>query len=338
MSNATDRFMFTVPLTSEAFELANKFKNQHENPDKANQVYRNTLAIYAVAFYCRCMEIETSIEASESFNLSAQTLMDVADLELTNIGKIECRPVLPDAKYLYIPAETWEDRIGYIVVEIDEDSREATLLGFFPPINPLEMAEKIPIEDLQPLESFLDCLEQLEEMGDDLKSESKVEPFGINSGMINLSDWLANMQSGVGDSWQSAESFLNELKERQLIFRFANVPRSRSAENNQTLEKASKVKRFKLLDQELVLAVDCELEAEENRNLVFQLYPAETSETYLPEGLQLIVFDDESDIFLEAKSTAEDNWLQLLFRAKVGERFKIEVAWGDFKHTEEFVV
>ncbi|OCR02162.1 hypothetical protein BCD67_00015, partial [Oscillatoriales cyanobacterium USR001] len=158
----TSRSMFTVPLTSKAYKLAKSFQDQYEHPTKARQVYLNTLAVYAVETYCECLGIETDLEACDSLNPVMQPLMNIADLEIAGIGKIECRPVLPEDENCYIPVDTWENRIGYVAVEIDESSREATLLGFYPPINALEMMEHISFDSFQPLETLIDHLDRIE--------------------------------------------------------------------------------------------------------------------------------------------------------------------------------
>ncbi|XZN94252.1 MAG: DUF1822 family protein [Microcoleus sp.] len=170
----TSRSMFAVPLTSKALKLAKSFQEQYENPAKARQVYLNTLAVYAVDTYCQCLGIETDLEASDSLNPVMQTLMNVADIEITGIGKLECRPVLPADENCYIPADTWENRIGYVAVEIDESSREATLFGFYPTINHLEMMEQVSCDSFQPLEAFLDHLHRLETALDFFQSHNPV--------------------------------------------------------------------------------------------------------------------------------------------------------------------
>jgi Protein of unknown function (DUF1822) len=170
----TSRSMFAVPLTSKALKLAKSFQEQYESPAKARQVYLNTLAVYAVDTYCHCLGIETDLEASDSLNPVMQTLMNVADIEITGIGKLECRPVLPTDENCYIPTDTWENRIGYLAVEIDESLREATLFGFYPTINPLEMMEQVSCDSFQPLEAFLDHLHRLETALDFFQSHNPV--------------------------------------------------------------------------------------------------------------------------------------------------------------------
>ncbi|MDZ4877302.1 MAG: hypothetical protein CLLPBCKN_006737 [Chroococcidiopsis cubana SAG 39.79] len=108
-----------------------RFQQQHCHPTKAEQVYFNTLAVSAVDFYLRHLKIETDLAASCTHCRVYQTLMDIADLEIPNVGQLECRPVLPGANVVSIPPEVWTvERIGYVGVQIDDLWEEATLLGF----------------------------------------------------------------------------------------------------------------------------------------------------------------------------------------------------------------
>lgn len=329
--NAIDNSMFAVPLTSEAYRVAKQFQKQQKNPRKAHQIYLNILAVYAVAFYCRCLEIETDIQASDSFDLTEQTLMDVADLELTNLGKIECRPVLPDAEYFHIPAETWEDRIGYLVVEIDDDSREATLLGFYPPVNSLEMVgEKVSLDDILPLVSFLDCLKELKDrtVGDIMEP-----PI---SRMVNLSEWMENLEDGFKYEWQSLESFL--LAGKKLVLQSATGMRFRGREEEKTVISFGGVKEFQLGEKAVVMAIAIEPVSEDTRNIRVQLYPSD-ADASLPSGLQLIIVDDRGDVFLKSQYQASDKLLEVgPFSANLGDCFKVEIVWSDGKIAEEFVV
>lgn len=94
---------FKVPLVQTAYKIAEKFSLRQKDPQKAKQVYFNSLAVYAVRFYMKCMGVETDWEKSESWDLVTQTLLDVADLDLPDLGKLECRPVLPENESVYIP-------------------------------------------------------------------------------------------------------------------------------------------------------------------------------------------------------------------------------------------
>jgi len=450
----TSRPMFAVPLTSKALKLAKSFQEQYESPAKARQVYLNTLAVYAVDTYCQCLGIETDLEASDSLNPVMQTLMDVADIEITGIGKLECRPVLPTDENCYIPTDTWENRIGYVAVEIDESSREATLFGFYPTINPLEMMEQVSCESFQPLEALIDhldriesalfffqsdepvvvkvrerltdeplaeiitqleriyrtynkyerryaggeflasylpttkgvafrgstpvtdreefddsqqtelqdlaeeLLEKLDEIwGDDNSDElvdsesstnessSVIQQFEqpaivpisqSQSGLINLSEWLQNPE-GSQYHWQPLELFLSN-QEGNLIFRFASAPRSRSADAETPTRSVSKVREIPLPGHPLVLIINCQLESDGRRDILVRLYPSTEEQTYLPQGVQLIILDESGEVFLEAQSRSADNWIQLEFRGEAGEPFSIKVVFGDLSVTDNFAI
>ncbi|MEZ2228927.1 MAG: DUF1822 family protein [Microcoleus sp.] len=451
----TSRSMFTVPLTSKAYKLAKSFQDQYEHPTKARQVYLNTLAVYAVDTYCQCLEIETDLEASDSLNPVMQPLMNIADLEIEGIGKIECRPVLPEDENCYIPVDTWENRLGYVAVEIDESSREATLLGFYPPINALEMMEHISIDSFQPLETLIDHLNRIESAldffqsdepvvvkvkqrltdeplaeiitqleriyrtynkyerryaggeflasylpttkgvafrgstpvadreefddsqetelqdlaeelldrldeiwGEDNSDESvnsesstnqssdapgqipqaaMVPPSPTTTGLISLNEWLQKSESNSQYHWQPLELFLSN-QEGNLIFRFASAPRSRSADAETPTRSVSKVREIPLPGHPLVLIINCQLESDGRRDILVRLYPSTEEETYLPQGVQLIILDESGEVFLEAQSRSADNWVQLEFRGEEKEHFSVKVAFGDLSVMDNFAI
>lgn len=152
-----ESFDFTVPLGVEAHLLAERFRRHQSNPQKGKQVYVNTLAVYAVNFYLRCMGIETNWEASDSYDPMMQSFMDVADLEVPHLGRLECRPVLPGTQVIEIPPEVCCDRIAYVVVQMTESLKEATLLGF----TETAATETLGLEQLRSLAEFPPYLHQL---------------------------------------------------------------------------------------------------------------------------------------------------------------------------------
>lgn len=299
---------FTVSLSQKQYRLAEEFKKHQSNPQKAKQVYLNTLAVQAVEFYLRCMGMETNWKSNLSWDPIAQTLMDVADLSITD-GSLECRPVLPGAQVVQIPAEVWLDRIGYVVVQFDESLIEARLLGF------TEVAPEngeLPISQLRSLRDLLKHLYQLRQP----------EPVMMRA---NLSLWLEN---AFEPCWQSLES-LFVTSERSLLISFRN---------SDQLNKIS-VKRAKLLNlglqlrnQSLTLLVIVTKEAERSEITVrVQLHPA-VGEMYLPPNVKLALFSDSGEALddAESRSWGFDNFIQLYeFEGLPGECFNIQVAFGD---------
>jgi hypothetical protein len=157
---------FTVTLTSEAYRIAERrqegLKQLKNTEQKADQIYLNTLAVYAVAFYCRCMGIETSWQNSNIFDVICTILLDVSDIELVGLGKLECRPVLPGEMNCFIPSESREFRIGCVAVEVDNSTKEATILGFYPSLSAEKILERIPLHLFNSIDYMLDHLLRLE--------------------------------------------------------------------------------------------------------------------------------------------------------------------------------
>ena len=126
MNNLTEHLTFSVPITRDWYQVAKTFSREQHEPGKAQDVYLNTLAVYAVNFYLQCLEVETE-PASDSSNPALGSLMNVM---VKDWGKLECRPVLPGDQVCDIPPESRQDRVGYVVVEINQSSNQAKLLGF----------------------------------------------------------------------------------------------------------------------------------------------------------------------------------------------------------------
>jgi hypothetical protein len=140
-----------INLPQEAYQQAKQFQQRQSLPEQAKIVYHNTLAVYAVNLYIQSLNIETDLQESDSWDKIMQTLLDVADLTLKNGQRIECRYVVSKQTHVYIPPEVWEDRIAYIIVEINQSRKQANLLGFLKTIE----QEKVSLKQLEPMENFL---------------------------------------------------------------------------------------------------------------------------------------------------------------------------------------
>jgi len=305
MSIQLEPLTFKVPLSLEAHGRAQQFQRHQSHPRKAKQVYLNTLAVYAVDFYLQCLGFETDLEQSDSYEVIMQTLMDVADLEVKNYGKIECRPVLPGADSVYFPAEAWYERIGYIAVDLDESLREATLLGFADKVE----TEKLPLKQLRSLEDLPEYLNQFRQ-----------------TRQVNLSQWFEDI---FEMGWQALEELMSP-KPGNLAFRGTWQP---------------KVKGAKLIDlgvqlgnQPVALLMALTTEEEEKVGICVQVHPA-GSDTYLPPNFRLTLLSQSGETLQEVPSRSFDNFIQLpRFKCDSGEQFSIKVALDDLSITENFVV
>ncbi|NEP01006.1 MAG: DUF1822 family protein [Symploca sp. SIO2E9] len=300
MTNLTEGLKFSVPLTKEAYQVAEKFSREQHEPDKAEQIYLNTLAVYAVNFYLQCMEVESDLTGSDSWNLALRSLMDVSDLVVKGWGKLECRPVLPNAQICHVPPESRQERVGYVVVEINQSINQAKLLGF---------AKTAPEGVLEI--SQLDSLEQL--------INQLPEPD-----VVNLLDWF---KETVDEGWQS----VRELVSPQLRPAFRNT-------NVKQQERAKLIDLgLELAGDAVVLIITLQEIDQETVSVRAQVYPTGEAMT-LPPNLKLSVLTETGEVFKNVTARSDDEFIQYQFEAQRGDDFGIQVSLGEASLTERFRV
>ncbi|NJR19249.1 MAG: DUF1822 family protein [Calothrix sp. CSU_2_0] len=310
MNSMTNTLTFTVPLSFEAHSLAQKCRQGVSNQAKAEQVYLNTLAVYAVDNYLRCMGFETDWEQSDSRDNVAMRIMDVADLTVKKIGKLECRPVLADAEVLQIPPEVWEDRVGYVAVQLDSTLKSANILGFT-----RDVVAEFPLNKLQSLSDFLLYLSELEVV--ESRQEEKL------SMIVKIGQWLEGL---VDSGWENIDQL---LQPQQLGLAFKQ---EMSVTRGQAIDLGMQIDKLSLA---LVVKITSEPHSEEV-DILIQVHPM--GEITLPEGVKLIISDESGETILRATSRDEDNWIQREFSAEFREKFKITIAFGDSMLTKDFEV
>ncbi|MEH2257378.1 DUF1822 family protein [Nostoc sp.] len=320
MNNSTyqlDDFALTLPISQTARITAQQFANQQPNLEKAEQVRLNTLAVWVVNDYLQMMDIPTDLQASDSWNPIMRLCGDVADLEVPSIGRLECRPVHLHQQICSIPPETWEERVGYLIVQFDESLEEARLLGFIPSVT----TEIVPLGQLQPLEAFIDHIWQLRQSP-------------LNS-LVTLSQWFAGI---FETGWETIESLWN-VPELRPTYAFRSIG---TLELDALKQPESITKRAKVIDlgiqihnQPVMLIVEISPEKDQQTSIHLQLH-ATGNQIYLPPGVHLTVIDSSGAIFLDAQSRKSDNYIQLQFRGEPTEQFSVRVALDNTSITEYF--
>ena len=331
-----------LPITSAAVRIARQFADQQPTPEKQQQVYFNTLAVCAVHDYMQMMDIPTDLKASDSWNPTKQVYHDAADLKLTGLGHLECRPMKAAClqksaqSICYIPPEIPDDRIGILVVAIDDLRREATLLGFVEKTATSELS----INQLQTIDDFLEYLERLE------------SPIVAPVATVNLSQWFQNIFAA---GWQSLEALLSSNAAFVSATRWGGSDRSLPT-NNKTLSAStlkcfeqrdatkSSIKAAKLIDlgiqlgnQSLVLLMALTSEENEKVGISVQVHPVK--EKFLPPHLRLVMLSQAGEIVQEVASRSQDNFIQLRrFKTQSGTCFSIQLHLDDLNITEDFTV
>ncbi len=315
-------FALPLPITQAARRTAQQFANSMPTPDKAKQVRLNTLAVCVVNDYLQMMGISCDPTASDSWNPVVRMCADVADLDVTGVGRLECRPLSMRSLTCDIPPEVWSDRIGYVVVQIDESLHSASVLGFTETAD----VEELPVSQLRPVEDLIDRLSQLAQ-------PSAAPAFGK---MVKLSQWLQNV---IDAGWETVESVLHpEQSSLAFSFRSSEIAVTTQDDLDTGIRRAKMIDLgMQLAGNAIALVLELSPESEQRYNILVQLHPAGSS-SYLPPSVQLLILDESKAIFLEAEARSADNYIQLEFSGEPGERFSIKVALGDATQEENFVI
>ena len=294
------RQIFTVPLSFKAHWMAEQRRQQQIHPQKAKQSYLNTLAVFAVNEWLNCLEFKTDWEASDCHNSLIMRFMDVADLMVNRIGKLECRPVLPGSDFCEIPLEAREDRIGYVAVQLDQSLKYAEILGFVS-----TPAEVIPLDQLRSPEELISYLSRQAKPG------------------VTLHQWLEGF---IEQGWQTTERLLYpEQLALTLHFR-----RQMEVSRGQRIDLG-----MDLGSQSVALVLTVSAETETQLDIGVQVHPI--GQIYLSPGVELTV-TDESGTCLEVLSREADNFIQKEFIAGIGDQFSVTVATGEVRVTKDFTV
>ncbi|TAE94178.1 MAG: DUF1822 family protein [Oscillatoriales cyanobacterium] len=292
--------------------------------EKRDQVYFNTLAVCAVKDYMEMMDIPTDLNASDSWNPAMRLYTDAADLKLTQLGNLECRPV-KSGKFCDIPLEIPDDRIGLVAVEIDIKRQEATLVGFMKTAITGELA----IERLQSIEKLLVHLDGLE------RSQKPVQ----------LRQWLHNIFEA---GWQSVAEVLAP-PEPSLAFRYGSaVVRAKTIHLTPDISELAPTTLYSFrgkpnLDrgvgvpaESVALLVAIAPTTDTDINIKVQVHPIARADS-LSLNLTLKLIDGGGMTVMEACAVKKDNGCMTLeFAADRGECFSVVVKLKELYITENF--
>lgn len=147
-------------IDQKTYNLALAFASEQADLEKGQQVFYNTLIVWAVNHLLGWMEFETILDKNESGNQVLQGILDIADLMLPGIGKIECCRISEEETAISLSVQ--DDRIAYIFVELPDSLDKVKLLGFFPAADIHGDTVEISVADLQPFDNLSDYLERIE--------------------------------------------------------------------------------------------------------------------------------------------------------------------------------
>jgi hypothetical protein len=327
IADEQEDFSLSLPISQSARTIAQVFAEQQPTREKADKVLLNTLSVLTIKYYLDLMGVATNLNVGDSWNPVLRLCTDASDLEVSGIGRLECRAIYASQNFCYIPAETWNQRVAYIVLVMDESLLEAKILGFSPSIE----TEELPLIQLQPPEGLTKYLQEYKQIKEEIKEEIKTPT------LVNLSQWFAGV---VESDWETIESIFSQPEYRPLyLFRSGD-----STLINRKDETMAATRRGKVIDlgirianQPVILIVEISPRENQKTNVRLQLHPT-GNQIYLQSGIMLTVLDESGNVFLEAQSRSVDNYIQLQFRGEIGESFGVKVGLDEANITEHFII
>lgn len=110
-------------------------------------------------------------------------------------GFLECRSLRQSDRKCKIPQEVWSERIGYVMIQLDEPYQEGQVLGFVKSVS----VSELPRSYFQGLDVLLDLL----------TLERSPQP------MVKLSQWRKRI---FESDWQPPKDLLSNIREATLQF------------------------------------------------------------------------------------------------------------------------
>ena len=264
------------------------------------------------------MGFDTDWENCDSRNPLMQKFLDIADLNVKSLGKIECRFVLPDVDVLSIPSEVWEDRIAYVGVQLTQSLKEATLIGFIPDIQQgfrKIASARVDPTDTDKVKSFI---KQLYASQGNISSLQKIS--------------LAELEPTTALSRLIQSTKNEEIRWKAIELLWEINPNHPAAGVRRIMDLG-----ILLGGHPVALMVGAFAKTDGRRGILLRVYPI-GSELYLPTGLKLAGLDEAGNSFFEVQARTQDNYIQFKFSADPGDKFTVSVALGDAGITEFFMV
>ncbi|BCL35249.1 DUF1822 family protein [Nostoc sp. MS1] len=351
----------TIAITAADRQQAYEFAQQQLTQERSQQVYCNTLAVLVTQRFLQMLGIDTDLTASHSWNPLEQQLENIADLYIPSLQSfLECRCLSKSDRKCYIPPEVWSERLGYVMIDLDEPYKEAQVVGF---VESVCVAE-LPRSYFQTLDVLLECLtsspqpqamvqlshwlkhtfeydwrppknwpkfmKEFEPQRSDFLIRQQVEQLyyrqsnhGVLPNHLNLQEALVNLIQTTPDDeirWQSAE-LLWELNPKHPACPVISA----------------KDLGIYLLGQAIVLIVGILPKSDGRMLILLRLYPSQ-KQSHLPAGLKLIGLDEIGNLFFEVESRQKDAYIQFKFTADMGDRFSVRVVLDDASFTEDFII
>jgi hypothetical protein len=373
MSYQTENVDLLFPITEDNRKQALALAKQQVAEDKVQQVYCNTLAILLVEHYLEMLDVEVDRSKSYCWDDLTRFTSNIADLYIPEArGRLECRPIRPGEQQCVVPEElldqeSWSDRIGCVVVELNDEFTVGILRGFVPVLD----TEALPLSHLRSLDDLIDRINtpnvvdirdfsrkvfqvgwqpvnrltrrprmlaapaSLGEVLDSATLQYLIEGFYAedNRALPVTTPAQFHPQDTLMSLIQVTESETIRFKAAELLFQidptYPNMP-----------IVAAKREVSLLLQGQAIDLIVCVLPKPDSNYLICARL--ESREGLLPADITLTGIDNESaTVFFQEPNTSpnrEATFIQHLFIVHPGDLFSLRVSLNDAQITENFIV
>lgn len=325
MAKQVDPSSITLPIPSASLTFAQTVSAPYADDAIAQRIFGNAIAVATLHNFFEMLGIPSTYKDSELYHPAVQIAADLADLELSGIGLLECRWIESEAATVSVPMEGQGDRVGYAFVSFELEDRQATIHGFVPRAN----IDPFPQDELRSVEFMLQYLQAL------------AVP------QISLTRWLSGL---FEPGWEQVESLIHP----QTLcpsFRAVETPSPypvMTPPSNHT--HGGRVCRAKQLSwrsrdesdletqpssEPMVLVMDVSQTAPLVTRVSVQVHSTECGKC-LPVGLALSILNEGLERLMHATTRPLDNYLQLHFKGEPGEVFQVHISLGSHSVIETF--
>ncbi|MEG4166532.1 MULTISPECIES: DUF1822 family protein [unclassified Microcoleus] len=152
--------LMQFPIDAKVYNLALGYASEQANLENGLKLFYNTMTVWAVNHLIGWMDFETILDKDDDWTVAIESALELADLELPGIGKIQCCRIGEGETKICVPVQN--DRIAYIFVELPDSLDKVKLLGFLSAADIHGDTVQISVADLQPFDRLSDYLETIE--------------------------------------------------------------------------------------------------------------------------------------------------------------------------------
>ncbi|MEO0869224.1 MAG: DUF1822 family protein [Cyanobacteria bacterium J06642_11] len=299
-------FTFPVMIPTLVRQQANAIAQSFSDQQRADQVYAQQVARYAVKYYLKGLGYE--IAATDGGLVETflnQALLDTAILHVAGYGSLTCHVLSEGIEEIEVPLDVKNDRIGHIFVEFNQGDREAVVVGF---VNAVAKGN-IAVRSLRSLTELPAYLESL--------------PPRWETVMTDLGDWVTGMFDA---SWQALSDVFTP-SHLQLATR---------------MRRADVASRCKVIDldngQSSVVSVIaiCD-QPDETKEVMVELIPGNSGQ-YLPDSLRMSVLSDGESPLADFHPQPNTQNFQFELGCEPGDSFQIRLDTETTTIIENFLI